>query len=48
MEALWEEIKDLVTPETGFFIIDDTVLDKPYYKHIDLSIDNGVVNIIRL
>jgi len=22
--------------EAGFFIIDDTVLDKPYSKHIDL------------
>ena len=35
-EALWEEIKDLVTPETGFLIIDDTVLEKPYSKRMDL------------
>jgi putative transposase len=35
-EALWEEVKDLVTPKAGFLIIDDTVLDKPYSKHIDL------------
>jgi putative transposase len=34
--ALWEEIKDLVIPETGLLIIDDTVLDKPYSKHMDL------------
>jgi len=35
-ETLWEEVKDLVTFETGFLIIDDTILDKPYSKHIDL------------
>jgi SRSO17 transposase len=35
-EALWGEVKDLVTPQTGFLIIDDTTLDKPYSKHIDL------------
>ena len=35
-EALWEEVKDLVVAKTGFLIIDDTVLDKPYSKHIDL------------
>lgn len=35
-EALWEEVKDLVTPKAGFLIIDDTVLDKPYSKHIGL------------
>ena len=28
--------KKSVTPKTGFLIIDDTVLDKPYSKHIDL------------
>ncbi len=35
-EALWEEVKDLVTPETGLLIIDDTTLDKPYSKDIGL------------
>ena len=35
-EALWEEVKNFVTPETGLLIIDDTILDKPYSKHIDL------------
>jgi putative transposase len=35
-DVLWEEVKDLVTPETGLLIIDDTTLDKPYSKHIDL------------
>ena len=35
-DALWEEVKDLIIPETGLLIIDDTVLDKPYAKHMDL------------
>lgn len=35
-EALWDEVKDLVIPQTGVLIIDDTTLDKPYSKHIDL------------
>ena len=35
-ESLWEEVKDLVTPETGLLIIDDITLDKPYSKHVDL------------
>ena len=35
-ETLWAEVKDLVTPETGFLIIDDTVLDKPYSKRMDI------------
>jgi putative transposase len=33
-ETLWE-YKNLITLETGFLIIEDTVLDKPYSKHID-------------
>ena len=35
-DALWEEVKNLVTPEIGLLIIDDTTLDKPYAKHMDL------------
>jgi putative transposase len=35
-DALWEEVKDLVTPGTGFLVFDDTVLDKPYSKRMDL------------
>ena len=35
-ESLWGEVKDLVTPEIGLLIIDDTTLDKPYSKHMDL------------
>ena len=35
-KALWEEVKNLFTPEVCFLIIDDTVLDKPYSKCMDL------------
>jgi FOG: Transposase and inactivated derivatives len=35
-DALWEEVKNLVTLEVGLLIIDDTTLDKPYAKHMDL------------
>ena len=35
-ESLWEEVKNLVNPEIGLLIIDDTTLDKPYSKHMDL------------
>ena len=47
-EALWEEVKTLVTPEIGLLIIDDTALDKPYAKHIDLVYRQCSVNIIKL
>jgi hypothetical protein len=30
------QVKSLVTPETGVLIIDDTVLNKPYSKRMDL------------
>ena len=35
-DALWNEVKNLVTLEIGLLIIDDTTLDKPYAKHMDL------------
>ena len=35
-EAFWDEVKNLVTPEIGLLVIDDTTLDKPYSKHMDL------------
>ncbi len=35
-DGLWEEVKTLVTPENGLLIIDDTILDKPYAKYMDL------------
>ena len=33
-ESLWAEVKKLVTPEEGYLIVDDTVLDKPYSEKI--------------
>ncbi|MCA1731625.1 MAG: transposase [Actinobacteria bacterium] len=35
-EALWEEAKTLVEPERGLLIVDDTTLDKPYSRKIEL------------
>jgi hypothetical protein len=35
-DALCEEVKNLVTSEIGVLIIDDTVLDKPCSKHMNL------------
>lgn len=34
--SLWNEVKDIIQPQNGFIIIDDTVLDKPYAKNMDL------------
>lgn len=33
---LWEEAKTLIEPERGVLVMDDTTLDKPYAKKIDL------------
>jgi putative transposase len=35
-EALWEEAKTLVEPERGVLVVDDTTLDKPYSRKIEL------------
>lgn len=35
-EALWVEAKTLVAPERGLLVVDDTTLDKPYSKKMDL------------
>jgi hypothetical protein len=35
-EALWEEAKTLVETERGLLVVDDTTLDKPYSKKMDL------------
>ena len=35
-KGLWIEVKDNIQPQKGFLIIDDTVLDKPYAKNMDL------------
>jgi putative transposase len=33
---LWDEVRDLVQPQDGFLVIDDSTLDKPYAKNMDL------------
>jgi putative transposase len=35
-EALWEEARTLVEPEGGLLIVDDTTLDKPYSRKMEL------------
>lgn len=35
-EALWNEVRGIVQSQKGFLIIDDTTLDKPYAKNMDL------------
>jgi DDE superfamily endonuclease len=35
-EALWEEAKTLVEPERGLLMVDDTTLDKPYSRKMEL------------
>ncbi len=35
-EALWEEAKTLVEPGRGVLVVDDTTLDKPYSKKMEL------------
>ena len=35
-EALWQEVKGLVNLKGGLLVLDDTTLDKPYAKNIEL------------
>jgi putative transposase len=35
-DALWDEVNGIVQPQDGFLIIDDTTLDKPHVKNMDL------------
>jgi hypothetical protein len=35
-ETLWEEARPLVEPERGLLVLDDTTLDKPYSKKMEL------------
>jgi putative transposase len=35
-DALWDEVRDIVQPQDGFLVIDDSTLDKPYAKNMDL------------
>lgn len=34
--ALWQEVKPLIDPQRGALILDDSTLDKPYGRQIDL------------
>ncbi len=34
--VLWEEVRPDVQRQTGYLVLDDTVLDKPYAKKMDL------------
>ena len=35
-DALWDEVRDFVQPQDGFLVIDDSTLEKPYAKNMDL------------
>ena len=35
-DALWDDVSDIVQPQDGFLVIDDSTLDKPYAKNMDL------------
>ena len=35
-EALWHETKSFVQPDTGLLVLDDSTLDKPHARHIEL------------
>ena len=35
-DTLWNEVKDIVQPQKGFLVMDDTTLDKPYAKNMNL------------
>ena len=35
-EILWEEAENLVQLDSGYLVVDDTTIDKPYGPHIEL------------
>lgn len=35
-EALWQEARSHIRPDDGILVLDDSTLDKPYARHIDL------------
>ncbi len=35
-EALWQEAKGLIKPDSGILVLDDTTLDKPYANKMEL------------
>lgn len=37
-DALWREVESLVSKETGWLVVDDSTLDKPYGPHIELVV----------
>lgn len=37
-EELWQEVQGLVDRKRGYLVIDDSTLDKPYAKHIELVV----------
>jgi putative transposase len=46
-EALWQEAQHQVVREQGVLVIDDSTLDKPYAKAIELVGRTGQGSIIR-
>jgi putative transposase len=40
-EALWREAEGLVDKRSGFLVLDDTTLDKPYAQKMDLVTYHG-------
>jgi len=34
--ALWDEVRPVIAPATGWLVVDDTTLDKPHARHIGL------------
>ncbi|MAT76922.1 hypothetical protein CMK14_17470 [Candidatus Poribacteria bacterium] len=32
-EILWEEVENLVQLDSGYLVVDDTTIDKPYGPH---------------
>jgi putative transposase len=37
-KALWEEVKPFVSKQTGVLVLDDSTLDKPYARAMDLRV----------
>jgi hypothetical protein len=35
-QALWQEVRPLIRPAEGVLVVDDTVLDKPFARHMGL------------
>src|SRR4051812_32720751 len=35
-EPLWQDVRPFVRPDDGYLVLDDSVLDKPYARHMGL------------